>query len=100
DFLALEHLGRVLTVSGVQLGGERVAPEVVREGGAARLAQTRELGAALRDQAVVVGIRGRRSLRIGLFAHGSVTGPASSSLARTDRDRRRARLADGRSRTP
>ncbi len=53
---AASHSSVPRRVGRVQVGRERVAPEVVREGDA-RLAQARELRAALGDQRVLV--RGR-----------------------------------------
>ena len=72
---AASHSVRPRSVGRVQVGRERIAPEVVRERDA-RLAQARELRAALGDQRVLV--RGRLFV---VAVHGrELTVPASGSL--------------------
>ena len=58
DRIRGEPLVGALAAGRVQVGCERIAPEVIREGDAGR-AQARELRAALGDQCIVVGCSGR-----------------------------------------
>ena len=86
--LAFERGGVERAVARLQVGGQRVAAEAVREGLTER-AQLLELLAAIGDDVVVVAAR--LVLRVLRFvAHSSLTGRTSGWLQCTDRGGRRA----------